>query len=333
MADAWGNEGFRRPEPFAPVALAARVHDEGWRGWEERPGVGPDGLPVNFSDIDRPVHVALYRDGIARAAARDAAAGLLVSLHGQGLYEGRRGLDAGPATPRSEREPAVRAFLAEQDEVQAGLRARVGDGAAIDDWSWAGYRLLQTWDVMSLFLTWSPLWERGTATLPQVPRRAGDAGVELRLRAEADGQVTCAPWPFAAEAVDLPVASRAVPARRYASDEDLAAALAESEWSRLEFRLRPRETSVVGRSGPAQSSLGLVLEGQVEARAVLLDLAVVPDRHVQLGHLGDAQVAQRSAGRRHRRRGRLLPRGVAGADDVDDPIHPARHWDPFTGIE
>ncbi|HEX2503879.1 MAG TPA: DUF3891 family protein [Miltoncostaeaceae bacterium] len=239
MADAWGNQGFERPEPFGPVALAARVHDEGWRGWEERAGVGPDGFPVNFSDIDRSVHVALYRDGIARAAARDAATGLLVSLHGQGLYEGRRGLDAGPATPRSEREPSVRAFLAEQDDVQAGLRARIGDGAALDAWSWAGYRLLQTWDVMSLFLTWSTLWDRGAAALPQVPRRVGDAGVELRLRAEADGQVTCEPWPFAAEAVDLPVASRAVPGRRYASDGDLAATLAESEWSTLEFRLRP----------------------------------------------------------------------------------------------
>jgi Protein of unknown function (DUF3891) len=239
MAEAWGNEDFRRPEPFPPVELAARVHDEGWRAWEEAPGVGPDGLPVNFSDIDRSVHVALYRDGIAQAAARDPAAGLLVSLHGQGLYEGRRGLDAGPATPRSEREPAVRAFLAEQDEVQAGLRARIGDGPALDDWSWSGYRLLQTWDVMSLFLTWSRLWDRGTATLPQVPQGPRDPGVEVRLRAGAGGEVGCAPWPFAEGAVELPVAARAVPDRRYASDGDLAAALAEAEWTTLEFRLRP----------------------------------------------------------------------------------------------
>ena len=239
MADAWGNERFERPEPFGPVALAARIHDEGWRAWEQAPAVGDDGMPVNFADIDRPAHVALYRAGIEGAAARDAAAGLLVSLHGQGLYEGRRGLDAGPATPRSRREPQVQAFLAEQDEVQAGLRARIGAGPALDEWASAAYRLLQTWDVLSLFLTWSVLWARGAMTLPQVPRRAGDPGVELRLHAGADGAVACAPWPFRPAEVELPVASRTLPERRYASDADLAEALARAEWTTLELTLRP----------------------------------------------------------------------------------------------
>ena len=121
-----------------------------------------------------------------------------MSLHGQGLYEGRRGLDPGPPTPRAEREPEVQAFLAEQDEVQADLRRRIGGGPDLDEWAWAGYRLLQTWDVMSLFLTWAdPLGPGARLTLPQVPRRAGDPGVELTLRAGRDGAVACDPWPFA----------------------------------------------------------------------------------------------------------------------------------------
>ncbi|HSJ73653.1 MAG TPA: DUF3891 family protein [Miltoncostaeaceae bacterium] len=239
MAEAWGNDRFGRPEPFGPMALAARVHDEGWRDWEREPGVGPDGAPVNFSAIDRPTHVALYREGIARAAARDARAGLLVSMHGQGLYEGRRGLDPGPPTPRSEREPEVRAFLSEQDEVQRGLRARIGGGPDLEEWASAGYRLLQTWDVMSLFLTWDTLWDRGAVTLPQVPRRAGDAGVGLTLRAGPDGAAACDPWPFAEGAVDLPVAARTVPDRRYASAGDLAAELSRAGWVTRGFRLRP----------------------------------------------------------------------------------------------
>lgn len=239
MARAWGNADFAVPAPYAPVALAARIHDEGWRAWEEAPGVGEDGEPVNFSDIDRPVHVALYRAGIEAAAARDAAAGLLVSLHGQGLYEGRRGLDPSPAPPRAQREPEVRAFLEEQDAVQARLRERIGRGAALDDWASAAYRLLQTWDVVSLFLTWERLSARGEITLPQVPRRLGDPGVELRLRAASDRWVTCAPWPFAVEHVDLPVAARTLPDRPYASAGDLAAALAAAEWTTLDHRLRP----------------------------------------------------------------------------------------------
>jgi hypothetical protein len=238
MADAWGNAGFARPEPYGPIALAARVHDEGWRPWEQEPGVDGEGAPVNFSDIDRPAHVALYGRGIADAAARDARAGLLVSLHGQGLYEGRRGLDPGPPTPRSERPPAVAAFLAEQDEVQRGLRERIGSGPDLDAWAWAGYRLLQTWDVMSLFLTWGRLWDRGEMALPQTPRAVGDPGVVLRLRREGDG-VACGPWPFRGDAVDLPVAARSVPARAYASAADLAAEMARSRPQTLRFRLRP----------------------------------------------------------------------------------------------
>lgn len=238
MADAWGNGGFERPEPYGPVALAARVHDEGWRAWEREPGVDGDGAPVNFSDIDRTTHVALYREGIREAAARDDRAGLLVSLHGQGLYEGRRGLDPGPPTPREERPPAVRAFLAEQDEVQRGLRERIGPGPELDAWAWAGYRLLQTWDVMSLFLTWARLWDRGEVALPQTPRAVGDPGAEVRLR-RRDEEVTCGPWPFRDRAVELPVAGRTVPARPYASAADLAAEIARSRPQTLRFRLRP----------------------------------------------------------------------------------------------
>ena len=67
----------------------------------------------------------------------------------------------------------------------------------------------------------------------------GDAGVDLRLRAAGDGRVACAPWPFGADAVDLPVAARTVPARRYRSARDLADALAEAAWTTLELRLTP----------------------------------------------------------------------------------------------
>jgi Protein of unknown function (DUF3891) len=241
MAAAWGNERFARPEPFAPIALAAAIHDEGWRAWERRPEVDAGGAPVNFSDIDRPTHVALYREGIATAARRDPRAGLLVSLHGQGLYEGRRGLDRGRPTPRARREPAVREFLAEQDGVQRALRELIGPGAELDEWAWAGYRLLQTWDVISLFLTWSALGDRGGISLPQVPDRPAGPGVELRLEARAGGEVTCAPWPFSGDVVDLPVAARAIPDRPYASAAELAEALSTAGWESLDRRLsRPR---------------------------------------------------------------------------------------------
>ena len=80
---------------------------------------------------------------------------------------------------------------------------------------------------------------RGALTLPQVPRRGRRPGVELTLRAGRDGAVAGDPWPFADAAVDLPVAARNVPGRRYASAGDLAAELSRSAWITREFRLQP----------------------------------------------------------------------------------------------
>ena len=238
MARAWGNDAFARPEPYAPLEEAARCHDEGWRTWEEAPATR-GGDPVDFTEIDRPTHVALYRRGIAAAAARDARAGLLVSMHGQRLYEGRGGLDPGPVTPRAERPPVVREFLAEQDGIHARLRARIGGGAELDDWAWAGYRLLQTWDALSIHLTWRGLLAERELVLPQVPREAGDPGLDLRVRPDGPMACTVAPWPFAGDALDLPVRARAIEDRPYASDLDLGESLARAGWFTLAFRVRP----------------------------------------------------------------------------------------------
>ena len=238
MARAWGNAAFARPEPYAPLEEAARCHDEGWRAWEEAPAIR-DGAPVDFTEIDRPTHVALYRRGIAAAAARDARTGLLVSMHGQRLYEGRGGLDPGPVTPRADREPVVREFLAEQDRVQDDLRARIGAGEGLDGWASAGYRLLQTWDALSIHLTWRGLLAGRELVLPQVPRETGDPGLDLRV--SPDGPMSCivAPWPFAGDSLDLPVRARAIEDRPYASDLDLGESLARAEWLTLAFRVRP----------------------------------------------------------------------------------------------
>jgi len=224
MADAWGNEQFARPEPFAPLRDAAAWHDEGWRRWEDAPHVDGDGRPVDFPDLDRAVHVALYREGIGYALDRSEPAALLVSMHGQGLYERRLGLD-GPPVPRSERRPEVRAFL----EEQSALQRRLGTEAE-QDWCWAAYRLLQAWDLLSLYLVWRALPNGRSGRLPRVPRRAGDeTGVDLLLTPSGPASCACEPYPFNRDPLELPVTARVVEDRAFADDDDLRAALAAAE--------------------------------------------------------------------------------------------------------
>jgi hypothetical protein len=229
MAERWGNEAFERPEPYGSLADAAGWHDEGWRAWEDAPEIDPAGRPLDFPDLDAKRHIALYRLGIRAAVERDPRAGLIVSMHGQGLYERRRGLD-GPAPPRAEREPEVRAYLEEQDELQASLTAALGGEDRVAGWAWDGYRLLQAWDLLSLWLLWRGLPREEERSLVRVPRRPADPGVDLRLAPAGPRACTIDPFPFRGDAVDLPVAARIIPDRRYEDDLDLRIALDEAPW-------------------------------------------------------------------------------------------------------
>jgi hypothetical protein len=236
IAERWGSDEFSRLEPWAPLVTAAACHDEGWRTWDDRPEVSGDGAPIDFPDLDRSDHVALYRRGIDGAVSRDSRAGLLVSMHGQGLHESRLGLD-GPARPRERQPAAVRAFLEEQERLQARLRAEIAAPDTIA-WAWDGYRLLQAWDQLSLHLLWSGLPGGRTGVLTRVPRHAGDAGTAIAIAPDGDSFCVLRPYPFPEDEIVFPVAGRVIPNRRYPSDEDLRETLARAPWTTVEVGVR-----------------------------------------------------------------------------------------------
>jgi Protein of unknown function (DUF3891) len=130
-------------EPLAPALVtAAERHDDGWAVWEQAPRVGPDGTPVNFLDVDIGSHLAFYRAGIAAITEQDADAGLLVSMHGAGIYRQRYGLDPALGLARSgEAKDEVEAFVAEQEAKFGG-----DPGDRRED-----YELLQLFDRLSLY--------------------------------------------------------------------------------------------------------------------------------------------------------------------------------------
>jgi len=238
MARAWGNAAFTRPEPYEPLIEAAECHDEGWRGQDAIPNVDAAGSPVNFTNLDRAVHAPMYELGIAEAVVRGAHVGLLASMHGQGLYEKRMGLD-GPCPPRNDRPAYELAFLRDQERLQAELRAHIGGGTVLEAWAWAAYRLLQAWDVLSLYLCWNGLADQREWVLRQVPRAVGDAGVRIRVRPRGTAACTVDPWPFAGDRLDLSVPARRIEARAYGSDAELSAAIDAAEVQPLEVRAVP----------------------------------------------------------------------------------------------
>lgn len=238
MAAAWGNERFARLDHWQALEAATACHDEGWRNWDAAPCVDEAGMPVDFPDLDRTVHMALFRRGIAAAVDTDHRAGLVVCMHGRGLYEKRLGLD-GPAPARAERRPAERAFIEDHERLQHALEARLGPGSPT--WAWAAYRLLQAWDVISLYLTWRGLRGGTEWVLPQVPTGpADDRGRAMRVSPLGPEVCTLDPWPFTSERVELPVSRRVIPRRRYADDADLRATLDAAPWHTWELAAERR---------------------------------------------------------------------------------------------
>ena len=124
------------------VAIAAERHDDGWAVWEQSPRVDDDGAPVNFLGVDVRSHLAFYRAGIAAITEQDAGAGLLVSMHGAGIYRQRYGLDEALGLARAaEAQEEVDAFVAEQE---AKFGGHPGE-------RWGEYELLQIYDRLSLY--------------------------------------------------------------------------------------------------------------------------------------------------------------------------------------
>ncbi len=136
FARAW-----RTPLPPSLVVDAER-HDDGWAVWEQAPRVDDDGKPVNFLEVDVRSHLAFYRAGIAAITEQDPDAGLLVSMHGAGIYRQRYGLDPGLGLARAaEAQDEVDAFVAEQE---AKFGGEPGDRKE-------DYELLQLFDRLSLY--------------------------------------------------------------------------------------------------------------------------------------------------------------------------------------
>ncbi len=129
--------------PLSPsLVVAAERHDDGWAVWEQAPRLDADGRPITFLEVDVRSHLAFYRAGIAAITEQDEDAGLLVSMHGAGIYRQRYGLDPGLGLARAaETKDEVDAFVAEQEAKFGGdLGDRRGD-----------YELLQLFDRLSLY--------------------------------------------------------------------------------------------------------------------------------------------------------------------------------------
>jgi Protein of unknown function (DUF3891) len=203
VAQAWADRGPRHDS----VVLAARRHDDGWATWERSPMVDADGKPVSFLDVHVPAHLAFYRAGIAAITDEDAYAGLLVSMHGAGIYRQRYGADPGLALTRApEVQALVDAFVAEQE---ADVPRRVAESGVDDELRLADYHRLQWFDRFSLVFCLRE-WDD--------PGEAFELG-SFRFEPVASWAARVTPWPFEGGRVECSLVRRLVLKRAWSQAE------------------------------------------------------------------------------------------------------------------
>jgi hypothetical protein len=183
------------------VIFASERHDDGWAVWERAPIVETEtGKPVNFLDVHVSAHLAFYRACITAVTDQDPYAGLLVSMHGAGIYRQRYGSDV---NTKLNREPeAMREIDAFVEEQEASYAARIEALGISDEERWANYFLLELFDRLSLYPCMHDV-ERG---------EAASIG-EYRIEPVSPWTVRMDPYPFEGDSATFSLRRRMIPKR------------------------------------------------------------------------------------------------------------------------
>ncbi len=181
------------------LGVAAERHDDGWAVWEQAPMCDAEtGKPLNFLDVGVLAHLAFYRAGIAAISEQDPYAGLLVSMHGAGIYRGRYGLqpELGLTFAGDVREQ-VDAFVAEQEST---FETREREAGVTELERRHDYELLQIFDRLSL------LFCVNDALAPPAGELMG-----YRYEPAGAGTITMNPFPFDGDEQRFSLLRRLVP--------------------------------------------------------------------------------------------------------------------------
>ena len=213
FAEAWGGAEVAAPSHRDGMILAATRHDDGWGVWDRRPGWDPERCrPRAFLDVPVPVHLAFYRACIAAVTSEDPYAGMMISMHGAGIYNGRYGTQPGLGLSGvEEHRPLVDAFVAEQEAQYAQLGRELG----IDEEErWTDYKLLQIHDRLSLYFSLKDVETGEADTIDPIPMPGGD--VPLEIEPLGAWHVRLRPYPFGESPARFALVRRVMPKAQYA---------------------------------------------------------------------------------------------------------------------
>ena len=196
--------------------LAATRHDDGWGVYDRRPTFdGTNDRPTSFLDVPIPAHLAFYRACIEVVTQEDAYAGLLVSMHGAGIYNGRYGTQPGlRLSGADEYQEQVDAFVAEQEATHAGRAAEAGAADTTGGRTTSSCRCTTASRCPFAFGTGRPRPPSGTRSRP---RRSTTTAARPSSRSSRAGRwhVSIDPYPFTESPARFTVVRKVLPKRSH----------------------------------------------------------------------------------------------------------------------
>lgn len=249
LAAHWGNEEFNAPGYYFDtnhpkrlndeVVLAVAEHDNGWWEWEATPNVGEqDGLPLGLTEVLKNPQEGMdrWRLGVRRFRQKHPYASLIISFHAYWLYAHNKLGESNQAFihplywkgtfkeltfTKEERNNAL-AFIAEIEELQGELIARVKEDPDCADWVEEKHlkphaRFLQLMDGLSISLCSDLIPPRkGEAKglgehefdLLEVPRKNWEDRVTITVKPLGERRIVCDPFPFDRDPLQIVVPTR-----------------------------------------------------------------------------------------------------------------------------
>jgi hypothetical protein len=150
FAAHWGNEKFERPHPYGSMVRAAMFHDRGWIRYETSPQLDSQtGKTPNYREVPTDkVQLDAFEWAGDWLSSIDAYAGLMITKHRTGLWQGRYGVITYPAAiQRGTLPPHIQAFV-DRSEIKQKCAAKNLDAKELG----TNYNLLQFWDMLSLYI-------------------------------------------------------------------------------------------------------------------------------------------------------------------------------------
>ena len=236
FAAHWGNDAFERPRPYASLVRAAMFHDRGWIRYETGPQLNPQtGKTPSYREVpnDRTQLEAFEWAGDWLSAI-DPYAGLMITKHRSGLWQGRYGvITHPPAIQRGTLPPEIQAFIA-RSEAKQKVAAEKLDAKEIA----INYNLLQVWDMMSLYICSTEAL--APDRIEPVPiAYSGAAGVAMTLTPLQSNTIALDPYPFDQPSLTTNVIFRRLARNKFKDSAELQTAYFKTAPQVASFELVP----------------------------------------------------------------------------------------------